>query len=241
MALFTIISPLYHPSRLARQQRQYQRIKETAGDLVEVLGACDNPLLHNQMGCDRVVKIPKRIGFSHAVNAAVPFVQTDVVGFLDDSAWPAVSDWAQQAYALFTKHFPDGQGLLEYSGVPDCWSRGLTTIPFAGSFNRGQLLWGEYLHCGDEDLYEQAKERFYCAPDILVQETKYDDAVRGYILDATILHDWPIFSMRKDQGFPQHKQEDWEQRLRAFGKLQSSYRELIKNILSFSQEEVTCV
>jgi hypothetical protein len=236
--MISVIVPINHPQRVEQLNTLYRRIKKEAGIPVEVLVACDNPQIYLDLEYDKLVQIPKRIGFTQSVNLAEKFSTYDIVWYMDDSVTP-VENWAKIAYEEFYKRFPDGLGLLEISGVRDCAARCITTKQYTHPMNLGYMLWPEYLHCGDTEHYERAipQKTFSSYSKTLLQETKVNDASRKRNMKVFGFDDM-IRNERRQKGWPLERISGWDDKLYEYCKNDPDLLELCVNILNIKNMEV---
>lgn len=212
--MISIIIPTHYRERLWLQSQLYQRIKETA-PWVEVIAVSDNPEIYERIRGDKVVKLPNWIGWTKQMNIGEKFASNDIVGHMDDSCQIVNKGWAEMALEDLRREFPDGMGVVEISGVKDCWSRGISTRNYLYSLNLGNMFWPEYIHGGDEEIYHRSKDKFYCRPGLL-QETKYTDK-SGTVVNKLKEYDEDLFNRRKEQDFPLKFQPEWTVRTRRYG------------------------
>lgn len=230
--MISIIIPINHKDRVGQANNLYRLLKEEAGVPVEVITACDNPAIYDLLKTDVLVKLPKRIGFTQSVNVAERFASNKLVWYMDDSVTPT-KNWGKIAIDAFYKRFPDANGIMEISGANNCATRCIATREYCYELNLNNLLWPEYIHCGDTEHYERAvpQNKFYAYPTPLLIEKKVNDESR--IRNSKIfLFDDSIRDYRRNKGFPKEATPDWQGRLRSYCERDPDLVELYNNIFN---------
>jgi len=205
---FSLVIPTHHRERIYKQNEMYRRIKETAGNMVEVIAVSDNPEIYDRVMGDKIVKLPNWVGWTKQMNIAEKFASYDTVGHMDDSCTILEKNWASLALEMFDRLFPDGMGVVEVRGCKDCWSRGISSRKYLYSLNLGNMFWPEYLHGGDEEIYARSKDNFFYFKKPLVKETKFKDS-SGKVVSQLIQYNEELYNKRLRQDFPLKFQSDW--------------------------------
>lgn len=171
--------PTYHPDRVERQNKLYDMLKNEAGLPIEVIVVCDNPKIFDKLKYDILVPLQKRVGFTRAVNIGEKFATNRVLWWIDDYVIPE-KNWAPEAYDAFFERFPDGRGIMELSMYETDCPKSLSTRDYLYDKNNLNLLWPEYIHCGDTELWyrSSAKNEFYMYPKVLWHREKIWDACK---------------------------------------------------------------
>lgn len=230
--MISIIIPINHKDRVGQANELYQRLKKDSGVDTQVIIAVDNPEIYDLVKGDEIYKIPKRIEFTQSVNRAARIAKYPFLWYMDDSVTP-VTNWAKIALQAFTEVFPDGEGLLELSGITNCATRCIATKKCLYSLNMGYFLWPEYLHCGDAELFERTNplEKFKTHPQVLLQETKINDESRKRNMKVFAFDDM-IRAKRRVLGFPKEFLSTWEDLLKEYCKDDADLEELCTNVLT---------
>lgn len=231
----SLILPTYHPDRLKRANALYDMLKTESGVEVEVIVACDNPDIYDKLKYDVLVKIPKRVGFTRAVNIAEKFATNELIWWIDDYVIPQAG-WGLKAVSAFYERFPDGMGIMDISQmITDC-AKSLSTRRFMYKLNGGNFLWPEYIHCGDTESWVKATalNAFYTYPEMLWQRDKIYDACKTNT-DAVREFDVMIMHLRESTNFENKHLEDYEGLLFEWGKTNPKIEELYKNIYNINE------
>lgn len=177
--MISLIMPTYHPDRVERANELYKKLKEESGLPIEVIVVCDNPKVTPLLKGDIIVPLQKRVGFTRAVNIGEKFATNRVLWWIDDYVIPEPG-WAPKAYKAFFDRFPDGQGIMELSMYETDCPKSLSTRDYLYNKNNLNLLWPEYIHCGDTELWYRATEegKFYMYPEVLWHRNKIFDACK---------------------------------------------------------------
>jgi hypothetical protein len=222
--------PTYHKERVAMVNNLYAELKAEGRAMVEVVIITDNPELHNVYKGDVIVKLPKRIGFTRAVNIGEKFVSRPLFWWMDDSAMPE-KGWVKKSIEEYWSAFPDGFGYLGFdSGETDhhnCCARGLTTKQTAYSLNGQNLLWPEYIHSGDAEFTQRCnKKGWFKRSTVKVHEERPHDETYK-LVSSTFAFDREINDIRIKGNYPMTLIPDWLNILKNYKEL----NEIRENLL----------
>lgn len=175
----SLIMPTYHPARVERANALYKMLKEESGAEIEVIVVCDNPAVTPLLHHDKIVALDKRVGFTRAVNIGEKLATARLLWWIDDYVIPEPG-WAPKAIQGFNDRFPDGMGIMELSGCTTDCPKSISTREYLYNKNNLNLLWPEYLHCGDTELWHRSSEegKFYVYPEVLWHRDKIYDACK---------------------------------------------------------------
>lgn len=200
--MISLILPTYHPGRVERANNLYRLLKNESGVEVEVIVVCDNPEIYDQLDHDVLVKLPRRIGFTRAMNIGEKFAKHKLSWWIDDYVIPE-KNWGPKAVEYFYDKFPDGMGILELSQSNNSCPKSLSTRKFMYGLNGGNWIWNEYLHDGDTEAFEKARQlkKFEVYPEVLWNRNKiYDDCKAQTDIQNTF--DKEIQEDRRSHGWP---------------------------------------
>jgi hypothetical protein len=198
-------------------------MKEEGGDNIEVIIISDNPDNYNLYKADVIVRLPRRIGFTRAVNIGEKFAKNELIWWMDDSAMPE-EGWFDKAVREYQAMFPDGYGYLGFnSGEIDhhnCCARGITSKKTAYSLNGQNLIWPEYIHSGDEEFTKRChKKNWFKLSTIKVKEVKpIDDTY--CLVHHTFRFDTEIHKIRERANYPMTLIPEWFDILNSYPELQ---------------------
>jgi len=198
----SLIMATYHPDRVERANALYDMLKEESGMPVEVIVVCDNPKVTPLLKADILVPLQKRVGFTRAVNIGEKFANNRVLWWIDDYVIPQ-KGWAPKAYKAFFEKFPDGMGIMELSMYATDCPKSLSTREYLYEKNNLNLLWPEYIHCGDTELWHRANAegKFYMYPEELWSRNKIFDACK---VTSDKQRQWDLYvrAEREKNGWP---------------------------------------
>lgn len=230
--MISLVMPTYHPARVERANDLYKMLKKDSGVEVEVIMVCDNPEVYDKLHADRLIKLPKRIGFTRCMNIGEKFTKYGVGWWIDDYVIPEPG-WGPKALKGFWERFPDGRGIMELSGYKTDCPKSISTRSYMYELNGGDWVWHEYIHCGDTESWHKANAvgEFYVYPEILWHRDKIFDACKIQS-DSEYQFDIPLRKYRENNGWPntstpqlQKRMKDW-----AEGTNNPKLIELYKNI-----------
>jgi len=207
----SLILPTYHKDRLERANLLYDRLKNESGVPVEVIVVCENPDIEPKH--DVLIRPPRRIGFTRAVNLGEKFCTHRLCWWIDDYVEP-IKNWGIEAVDGFNKMFPDGMGIMEISGsINDC-PKSISTRKFMYSINGDSFLWPEYIHCGDTESWYKASllGKFYVYPKKLWERKKINDDWRKISLKDHSF-DLDLFEERKSNNWPPYLDKNLSERM----------------------------
>jgi len=199
----SLILPTYHPARVKRANQLIKMLRLDSGIDIEIIVVTDNPETHNRYkGADFVCKLPQNVGFNRAANIGEKFAKYRNEWWIDDYVIPE-PNWGPKALSYFWEHFPDGMGILDISmQLEDC-AKSVSTRSYVYSLNHFNLLWPEYLHCGDTEMWYRstAKKKFLTYPEMLWHRDKiWDDCKKQ--TDAVREFDVKLRGERELAGWP---------------------------------------
>lgn len=174
----SLILPTYHPGRVGRANELIKMLRKDSGIDLEIIVVTDNPETYESYkGADLVLKLPYRIGFTRAANTGEKMTKYENLWWIDDYVIPEPG-WGPKAMKAFWEKFPDGMGIMDISmQITDC-AKSISTRKYVYSLNGMHLLWPEYLHCGDTEMWYRSSIRgqFYTYPEVLWHRDKiFDD------------------------------------------------------------------
>lgn len=199
----SLIMATYHPSRVERANELIKMIKMDSGIETEMIVVTDNPETYDSYkGMDILVKLPRRIGFTRAANTGEKYCKYENLWWIDDYVIPEPG-WGPKALSYFWEKFPDGMGILDISEQKTDCAKSVSTRKYVYSLNFFNLLWPEYLHCGDTEMYykSSAAGKFFTYPETLWHRDKiFDDCKK----ESTKAEGWDsiIRSERMNAGWP---------------------------------------
>lgn len=199
----SLVMPTYHPDRVGRANELIKMLRLDSGIDVEIIVVTDNPATHESYkGADFVCKLPHSLGFNRSANIGEKFAKYENVWWIDDYVIPEVG-WGPKALGYFWEKFPDGMGILDISEqITDC-AKSISTRSYVYSLNHFNLLWPEYLHCGDTEMWHRSTEqgRFASYPETLWHRDKIFDQCKANT-DAVRMFDEELRAERRDAGWP---------------------------------------
>jgi hypothetical protein len=232
--MISLVLPTYAPNRAERERFLYDMLKNESGIEVEVVVVCENKDIYDKLKYDQLIKLPKRIGFTKAVNIAEKFCTFGTCWWIDDYVVPE-RDWGPKAYEAFYEKFPDGMGIMEISKYQTDCPKSISTRSFMYSLNGGNFLWNEYIHCGDTETWYKATalNKFYSYPEMLWHRDKIEDESRKQSLKQYTF-DIPLREERMKNGWPNTLTPDYQDRMYrwAYDSKDENMIQLYKNIFN---------
>lgn len=177
MSGMSLIMATYHKDRVERANNLIRMLRLDSGIDLQIIVVTDNPETHESYpDADLTIRLPKRLGFTRCANIGEKFATYTNLWWIDDYV-TVKPEWGKKAMQAFWEKFPDGMGIMELSLFETDCPKSISTRSYVYSLNNMNMLWPEYLHCGDTEMWYRAtaQKRFYMYPEELWTREKIVD------------------------------------------------------------------